>query len=336
VVESTCSYTVVSFIDVTHWVSRQDNLEDLLLDAQSDRGLGGKHAGGPPESSGDIANTQERIEEQHRTMLHQMEIAARLQRSLLPDIHQHFNGIIVSSKFVPSKHIGGDLYDVIDLGHGLTGVLIADVSGHGVASALISSMFKMIFHSLAETVTSPKILFHLINQELTSILREDFISAFYVLADCRAKTITFTNAAHPNPLLFKRKTSEMVELDTDGLFLGMFEDGLYEEQCIPGIEEGDVLLLYTDCIIEEQNEQGTPYGKSRLKDMFFRIVQEYAGQDIIDLLEDDLHCFCGRENLEDDFTMLVLEFNGQRHVALPDDDPTDTRDELSEDGFVSF
>jgi len=106
-------------------------------------------------------------------MVHELEMAGELQKSLLPDIYQSFNGISFASKYISSIQIGGDLYDVVDQGQGMTGFLIADVSGHGVAAALVASMFKMSFHTHAANVASPNILFHMLNEEIKPVLAED-------------------------------------------------------------------------------------------------------------------------------------------------------------------
>ncbi|MGC9323697.1 MAG: PP2C family protein-serine/threonine phosphatase [Desulfomonilia bacterium] len=330
-------FTVVSFSDVTRTVAQRENLERLLLSASQSRDTMEKQASSLATSIAELEEKNEIIEAQHRKMLTQMEMAARLQKSLLPDIYRNFNGVIFSSKFVPSIHIGGDLYDVVDLGHGLTGFIIADVSGHGVASALISSMFKMSFHNLAETVASPKILFHMLNQELRNVLSEDYITAFYVLSDRYAKTITFTNAGHPAPLLYRKETSEIVELDTDGLFLGMFEDGLYGEMTLDSIEDGDALLLYTDCILEAENAEGKQYGKSRLKELFLKTMRETHGQDIIERIESDVRKFAGKDAFDDDFTVLLLEFWDKHCTVSCSEEPGDDSLTPSDDkGFVEF
>jgi len=182
------------------------------------------------------------------------------------------------------------------------------VSGHGVAAALISSMFKMSFHALAATVASPTILMHMLNRELKPVLDEDYITAFFVMTDRVGKSITYSNAGHPTPLLFKRATGEIRELDTDGFFLGSFDDGGYEEKAENGIERGDALLLYTDCIIETENGAGEPYGKERLIACLGHALLTMRGNDVIDAIEADVRAFNCRKSLDDDFTVMLLEF----------------------------
>jgi sigma-B regulation protein RsbU (phosphoserine phosphatase) len=266
-------------------------------------------------------------------MTNELEMAGRLQKSLLPDTYENINGVSFSCKYIPSIHIGGDLYDVVDLDNGHTGFIIADVSGHGVAAALISSMFKMSFHALAATVASPKILMHMLNEELKPVLNEEYITAFYVLVDRHEKTITYSNAGHPSPLLFKKRTGEIQELDTDGFFLGSFADGGYEEKTECTIEQGDALLLYTDCIIETENDSGELYGKSRLMERFAKAIQNSRGQEVIDAIEEDIRAFNVKDTLDDDFTVMLLEF-WEEAGAVKDDDTIAQK--ITCGGFVEF
>lgn len=327
------SSTIVVFSDITQHMNRNREMEFLLLETAETRDLMEEQAARLAMALADLDEKTEIIEDRNKKMITDLMMAGRLQKSLLPNIYENLNGVSVSSKYIPSIHIGGDLYDVADLGHGLTGFIIADVSGHGVAAALVSSMFKMSFHALASTVASPKILFHMLNQEFNSILAEDYITAFYVLADRAGKTITFSNAGHPAPLLYKGRTGEIIELDTDGFFLGMFDDGSYEEKTITQIEEGDALLLYTDCLTEAKNEQGVPFGIGRLKRSFARAIEESHGQEVIDRIEAEVRVYNAHERFDDDFTVLLLEFWEQADRSSLDE-PLDVPSDI--DGFVEF
>ncbi|HQG32990.1 MAG TPA: PP2C family protein-serine/threonine phosphatase, partial [Deltaproteobacteria bacterium] len=284
------------------------NMNYLLMEMAETKDLMEEQAARLAMALAEVDEKNDIIQGQNRKMINELKMAGRLQKSLLPDIYENMNGVSISSKYIPSIHIGGDLYDVINLGQGLTGFVIADVSGHGVAAALVSSMFKMSFNNLASNVASPKILFHMLNQELKQILTEDYITSFYVLADAVGGSITFTNASHPAPLLYRKRTGEIVELDTEGFFLGMFDDGAYEEKTVTNIENGDALLMYTDCLIETENSEAVPFGMDRLKKSFIRAVEETRGQEVIDRIEAEVRAYNAGKSFSDDFTVLLLEF----------------------------
>ena len=299
--------TVVVFTDTTDLMHARLDMEQSMMEMAETKDLMEEQAAQLAIALAEVDEKNAIIEDQNQRMVHELEMAGELQKSLLPDIYQSVGGISFASKYISSIQIGGDLYDVVDQGPGLTGFLIADVSGHGVAAALVASMFKMSFHTHAANVASPKVLFHMLNDEIKPILAEDYITAFYLIVDRDRNTITYTNAGHPNPLLYRRARGEIIELDTNGFFIGMFDDGDYEEKTI-SIEEGDALLLYTDCIIETENADGEQFGRTRLIELFTSIIADKHGQEVIDTLERELRAFSATESLNDDFTCLILEF----------------------------
>jgi sigma-B regulation protein RsbU (phosphoserine phosphatase) len=324
-------YTIVLFSNVTDAVNQKEELERLLLEMGETKDLMEEQAAKLSIALAEMEEMNEVIQGQNRRMINELEMAGRLQKSLLPDTFENINGVTFSCKYSPSIHIGGDLYDVVDVGNGQSGFMIADVSGHGVAAALISCMFKMSFHALASTVASPKILMHLLNKELRPLLNEDYITSFYVLVDRYSKSISYSNAGHPTPLLFKGSTGEIIELDTDGFFLGSFDDGGYEEKTEHNIEKGDALLLYTDCILETEDASGAQYGKERLKERFVRALKTSRGQQVIEEIENDVRNFNAKDALDDDFTVMLVEFweeAGMDGSAPPEAD--------ADGGFVEF
>jgi len=326
------SYVVVIFTDVTEMIMARQDLEQHLMETSESKDLMEEQAADLAMALAEVDEKNDIIQGQNKKMIDELKMAGNLQKSLLPNIYESLGGVSFSSRYIPSIHIGGDLYDVAELGHGLTGFIIADVSGHGVAAALVSSMFKMSYHALAANVASPKILLHMLNQEFNPILAEDYITSFYVISDRNNKSITFSNAGHPYALLYKKSTSKIMELDTDGFFLGMFDDGVYDEVTVTDIENGDALLLYTDCLIETENKASEPFGMTRLKDLFKRVITQYNGQDVIDRIEAELRVFNANDSFNDDFTVLLLEFWG--------DDASDTQEEdtnITDGGnFIEF
>lgn len=322
----------VLFTDVTDLVNQNQNMETVLMEMAETKDLMEEQAAKLAMVLAEVDEKSEIIEGQNKKMINQLMMAGRLQKSLLPNIYENMNGVSISSKYIPSIHIGGDLYDVMDLGQGLTGFIIADVSGHGVAAALVSSMFKMSFHNLASNVASPKILFHMLNQELKQILTEDYITSFYVLADAISNSISFTNAGHPAPLLYKKRTGKIIELDTGGFFLGMFDDGAYEEKTVANIENGDALLMYTDCIIETENSETVPFGMEQLKKSFARAIESAHGQEVIDHIEAEVRAYNAKDSFDDDFTVLLLEF--WEKVGVSASDSGDMTPDSG--GFVEF
>jgi len=311
--------TVVMFNDATDLIVARQEMENHLMETAETKDLMEEQAATLAMTLAEVEEKTEIIEKQHRKMMHELEMAGELQKSMLPEIYQSFNGVNLASKHYPSIGIGGDLYDIVDMGQGLTGFVIADVSGHGVAAALVASMFKMSFHTHAANVASPKILFHMLNELMNPLLAEDYITSFYLIVDREQSTVTYSNAGHPYPLFYRHETGEIIELDTEGYFIGMFENGGYEEKTIT-IEEGDQLLLYTDCIVEMQNAAGEEYGRERLKELFAKTISLHQGQDAIDYIEAQSREFNAGESFDDDFTVILLEFSARAKSSHPSRD----------------
>ncbi len=307
----------ILFTDITDITTARQEMENYLMETAETKDMLEEQAAQLAISLAEVDEKKDIIEAQNEKMMHELEMAGELQKSLLPDIYQSFNGVNFASKHTPSIGIGGDLYDVVDLGQGLTGFIIADVSGHGVAAALVASMFKMSFHTHAANVASPKILFHMLNEMMNPLLAEDYITSFYLIVDKEESTITYSNAGHPAPLFYRRETDEIIELDTDGFFIGMFENGDYQEKSLP-IAEGDALLLFTDCILEAQNADQEEFGRDRLKELFMQAIKEGQGQEVIDRVEASGYEYIATERFDDDFTVLLLEFSKRAKSSIPD------------------
>lgn len=308
--------TIIMFNDTTDLITARQEMEHHLFETAETKDLMEEQAATLAMTLAEVEEKTEIIENQHRKMMHELEMAGELQKSMLPEIYQSFNGVNLASKHYPSIGIGGDLYDVVDLGQGMTGIIIADVSGHGVAAALVASMFKMSFHTHAANVASPKILFHMLNELMNPLLAEDYITSFYLIVDREQSAMTYSNAGHPYPLYYRRATGDILELDTEGYFIGMFENGGYDEKSLV-IAEGDMLLLFTDCIIEMTDSDGNEFGRERLKQLFCEAISSYQGQEAIDYIEARSREFNAGESFDDDFTLLLLEFSARAKSSHP-------------------
>jgi serine phosphatase RsbU (regulator of sigma subunit) len=162
--------------------------------------------------------------------------------------------------------VAGDFYDFIHLPDGRLGVLVADVSGHGVPAALIASMLKMAFVSHAPSAADPAELLTRLNGAMYGHFSSHFVTAVYAVIDSAAGTMTYSAAAHP-PVLVRRCDGTVDELSENGLMLGAFDFAQYANASTI-LEIGDQVLLYTDGLAEGSNERDEEFGIERLKDCF--------------------------------------------------------------------
>jgi sigma-B regulation protein RsbU (phosphoserine phosphatase) len=245
---------------------------------------------------------------------HEMEIARQIQLSLLPSAPLQVNGAQMAGYCLPAVHVGGDYFDYFATENAVD-IVIADVSGHSVGAALIMaetrSTLKMETHWMmkgqSELTNGADKTLALLNDLLFEDLnRADFfISMFYLTYRADTREIAYANAGHNCPLLLRRGARECVELDADGLILGIRKGVGFEEKKLV-LSEGDMLLLYTDGVTEARNERGEFFGVPRLCELFVA----HAGaspQDLIQIVVAELGRFCRSRSFDDDISLVVLK-----------------------------
>jgi phosphoserine phosphatase RsbU/P len=199
-------------------------------------------------------------------VVRELEIARKIQLSILPEKVPATEGLEIAVRYVPMTQVAGDFYDFIELPDGRLGVLVADVSGHGVPAALIASMLKMAFVSHAPAAADPAEMLTKLNGALYGHFSSHFVTAVYAVIDSAAGTMTYSAAAHP-PMLVRRANGGVDELSENGLMLGAFDFAQYATAST-SLGIGDQVLLYTDGLAEGSNEVDEEFGIERLKGCF--------------------------------------------------------------------
>ncbi len=253
--------------------------------------------------------TERRRAEEER---HELEIAKHIQLSLLPKKPLRLPRAEIAGVCVPATHVGGDYFDYFHYDDNAD-IVVADVSGHSVGAALI--MTEMRSTLKAETRKTPagaaqqsaaevlRALNQLLYEDLSAA--ELFITMFYLKYDLGRRLVRYANAGHNRALLQRQRNRTCSELDAEGLILGVKPDVFFEERTLI-LEPGDRLLLYTDGVIEAQNEQGEFFGISRLCNLFAADRSE-SPETTIRKLMTDLRAFCGKNEFADDITMVILQ-----------------------------
>jgi len=238
----------------------------------------------------------------------ELEAAKKIQRSILPDAVPEIEGLEIAVRFQPSSAVAGDYYDFLPSGAGEIGILIADVSGHGVPAALIASMLKVAVKSHGDAAARPSDLLTRVNRTLCGSFNHGFVTAAYVFVDLPRREGTISCGGHPHPLLRRKTDPELREVGTRGIVLGRFSDAEYGQERLT-MEPGDRLLLYTDGIVEAQDQGGTMFGVERLR----RLLVESDGQSADELCDAVMRQVyrwtSGRPEVpqEDDLTLMVID-----------------------------
>jgi len=237
----------------------------------------------------------------------ELDLASEFQNTFLPkqkDLAE-FTGVKCDFLFLPLQKVSGDFIDITKLEESIYGYFISDISGHGVAAALISSMLKVFFSLYGKDVLSPELLYEILNQEFFSYLNSgEYFTSFYGIYFEEEKKFVYTNANHPSPLLLRVNTGEVIPLNSDGFFVGVFKDTKFEEREVY-LETGDRILFYTDGVTEAKNANLEEFGEERLREIYVQEAQSSISE-LIQKINEAVSKFTGG-NIEDDITIAVIE-----------------------------
>jgi sigma-B regulation protein RsbU (phosphoserine phosphatase) len=209
-----------------------------------------------------------------------LRMAMELQQALLPKEYPLFpsNAPVQSTRlrfahlYEPASLVGGDFFHVVRISDHEAGVFICDVMGHGVRSALITAMLRALIAAEGVNLADPGLLMTHVNRELTTILKQTgtvlFVTALYCVIDCEQMTMRHARAGHQPPLHARRKAGEVhfaSGIDgATGPALGLFEGARFGTTTTQ-LSPGDLVLLFTDGIIEAESATGTEWGLAGLK-----------------------------------------------------------------------
>lgn len=163
------------------------------------------------------------------------------------------------------KQVGGDLYDWVELDDHRLLLLIADVAGHGVPAAFVSSMVKVQFRESTKNINSPKDVLEHMNQALTSLVSRYFITACCALIDTKERNIVFSSAGHPNPYIYNRIRGKFEFMNVKGPIIGWKDSFTYGEWTHK-IQPGDRYFFFTDGVTEARAENKL-FGESKILDL---------------------------------------------------------------------
>lgn len=236
-----------------------------------------------------------------------MEIAQQIQLSLLPHGPPDLFGVDIEGRCISAAHVGGDYYDFFLRDEHTVDLLIADVSGHSVGAALIMAEVRTLLRPQVNSVQSACSILKLLNSQLYDDLTraELFITMFYAKYNSATGRLSFANAGHNRPLVFRNGDTNCIELDADGLIIGVKPSVIFEERSIE-LLKGDVLLFYTDGLTEATDAQGDSFGVERVCN-HLQAVRNLPSRAIIDSFYSAVTEFTGLETFQDDISLVVLK-----------------------------
>ncbi|HEY1498907.1 MAG TPA: PP2C family protein-serine/threonine phosphatase [Acidobacteriaceae bacterium] len=234
----------------------------------------------------------------------ELAVAREIQNSILPGSSPGVEGLRICAAYRPMTAIAGDFYEFILIDQNRVGILVADVSGHGVPAALIAAMIKVAMQSVVPYADDPRAVLRGLNRSLSGQLRGQFVTASYLLIDTEGGRALYSAAGHP-PLL-RWRDGKLEPIESNGILFGVIPDPDYPVREIP-INSGDRFLLYTDGVIEPENLNGEPFGDRRLEQIV-RNHHERPPSELLDQLLGEIRRWQPASLMqEDDITLLVID-----------------------------
>jgi len=232
----------------------------------------------------------------------ELEVARQLQRDLLPDRVPDVPGYEVAHSYRTANTIGGDYYDLLKAPDGRIVIVVGDASGHGIAAGLLMAIANASLKTALDLDPEPEAVTALLNRALFRTGdRRAFMTLFYGLLDPESGRLDYVCTGHPFPFL-RRAGGEVMELGTGQLPLGMRPELEVETMSVQ-LEEGDLLVLFSDGLPEALDDKGRAFGFDRLRDLIGELAPPHGIHDRI-LQAFDSHL--GEEDLSDDLTLVVM------------------------------
>jgi serine phosphatase RsbU (regulator of sigma subunit) len=229
--------------------------------------------------------------------------AALLQEDLLPSSFSGPGSLNITAYFQPRHELGGDFYDFLPLGSEKVALLIADVSGHGFAAALIAAMLKFNFQMIGPDEPSPEAIVSHLNERFCRILKQDdFITLCCAILDTKNFSVALARAGHPPAFLYRPAEHTVLKLDPSGPPVGLDRGAIYERIQVQW-NPGDVLFFYTDGVTEALFGKGTTLG---LEEAVLKLEPGLSADGIAQTLRTELEKIRQAGGLEDDVTLLTV------------------------------
>ncbi len=232
----------------------------------------------------------------------ELEVARRIQLSILPKEFPNSTHFRVAARYVPMTSVAGDFYDYVVADNQEAGLLVADVSGHGIPAALIASMVKLAAASQRPFAHEPSRFLSGMNSALFGNTQNQFVTAAYVHLNAESRELRYSAAGHPPMLLLRN--GGIIEIEENGLMLAAFDCAAYSN-AVHRLEPGDRLLLYTDGIVEASNALGNFFGQDSLSESLIKTAR-LSPSAAADSIISSVRQWSAKQ--DDDLTVLICDY----------------------------
>lgn len=249
--------------------------------------------------------------------------AANVQRWLLPPPGPPVVGVRTAALYRTARHAGGDYYDAGQLPDGTFGVLIADVSGHGAAAAVLMAILRTIVHDEVDRsrVVGPAALLDHADDRLCALglsSRGAFVTAFSASLDTATGRLRYARAGHPPPRLVRARHRTIESLDgANSLPLGVLDSRSARIEETVVLEPGDAAVFYSDGITEAKSREGEFFGTERLDRALRQVTPSATAESMVAAIEQAVRAFSDGDSPRDDQTLLAVQWRGEPGADSP-------------------
>ena len=236
---------------------------------------------------------------------HDLLLAAQVQRQVLPK-PPVCPGLELAAAMQTATLLGGDYYDFFQISDDVVDVVIADVSGHGAAASLLMPSLAVALRLRARELSGPAAILKDLDQVLRQVTNSaTFVTMFYARFDQARKVLQYANGGHNPPLLLRAQTGQSVQLEAGGPIMGILPDAQFSDTALP-LDPGDILTLFTDGVIEQENEAGEEFSIDRLEEVI-RNKQNLPAAALVSDLTEAVSSFAGTKAQADDLTVVTVK-----------------------------
>lgn len=251
----------------------------------------------------------QKLIEDKQQLLNELEedlgVAGSVQKQLFPKEMPLGTGLDIAALSIPCNELGGDMCDVRKIDDDKTAVLMYDVAGHGVSSALIAAFAKASFVKIISQEIQPGKILELLNDEIMQVTPSAlYLTAFLMIYDKKQGSVVYSGAGHIPQLYYNLVNDEVIPLKSEGVPVGMMPSQTYNETTI-NISDGDLIVLFTDGLTETFNADQEIYGKARMQENVYN-KKNLNSNDMIHKIIEELNEFRGHNNNEDDICMVSI------------------------------
>lgn len=240
-------------------------------------------------------------------MLNELNLAAQLQRDILPSQTPHVPGLQISARTKPATEIGGDIFNFITI-KDKTYIYIGDATGHGTVAGIVMTIVNSLITVFSDVNDNPYEILVNVNKYLKKWLKRSVYMTLVMLCwDHKEQRMTYTGAGHEHIIIYHAETGECEAVLSGGIALGMVPDNskVIKEQVL-NIKDHDYIVLYSDGITEAKATSGELYGLNRLKEDIVEYAPQYSSDGVNYHVAKDVSAFMSGVEQKDDMTLIVM------------------------------